>query len=70
MDGRARQEVIQLPAEEVNTPEKLFALLERNWGEQRDTEKDEINVPMALSVFRDADRSPRSGGEWDLSNHC
>ena len=25
-------------------------------------EKDEINVPMALSVFRDGDRSPRSGG--------
>ena len=33
--------------------------------------KDDINVPMALSVFRDGDRSPRSGGgEWDLSNHC
>ena len=32
--------------------------------------KDEINVPMALSVFRDGDRSPRSGGKWDLSNHC
>ena len=25
-------------------------------------EEDEINVPMALSVFRDGDRSPRSGG--------
>ena len=24
--------------------------------------KDEINVPMGLSVFRDGDRSPRSGG--------
>ena len=24
---------------------------------------------MALSVFRDGYRSPRSGGEWDLSNH-
>ena len=33
-------------------------------------EKDEMNVPMALSVFRDGDRSPRIGGEWDLSNHC
>ena len=37
LDGRARQEVLQLPAEEVNTPEKLFALLDLNWGEQRDT---------------------------------
>ena len=34
------------------------------------TIKDEINVPMALSVFRDEDRSPRSGGGWDLSKHC
>ena len=27
--------------------------------------KDEINVLMALSVFRDGDRSPRSGGRGD-----
>ena len=26
------------------------------------SEKDEINVPMALSASRDGDRSPRSGG--------
>ena len=37
LDGRARQEIIQLPAEEVNTPAKIFTLLERNWGEQHDT---------------------------------
>ena len=40
-------------------------------GAATTTTKDEINVPMALSVFRNEDRSPRSGGgEWDLSNHC
>ena len=29
--------------------------------------RDEINVPMALSVFMDGDRSHRGWGEWDLS---
>ncbi|XP_076463335.1 uncharacterized protein LOC143295496 [Babylonia areolata] len=35
--GRARQQIVRLPATEVDTPAKILTLLEENWGEQRDT---------------------------------
>ncbi|KAK7103788.1 hypothetical protein V1264_018620 [Littorina saxatilis] len=37
LDGRARQEVIRRPAAEVNTPAKIYAILEQTWGDQRDS---------------------------------
>eukprot|EP00916_Digyalum_oweni_P019571 GHVL01032583.1.p1 GENE.GHVL01032583.1~~GHVL01032583.1.p1 ORF type:complete len:216 (-),score=14.84 GHVL01032583.1:158-805(-) len=37
LDGRARQEVIRRPAAEVNTPAKIYSILEQTWGDQRDS---------------------------------
>ena len=36
LEGHARQEMIRLPAEEINTPNKIYKIIEQTWGEQRD----------------------------------
>ena len=61
LDGGARQEVLQLPAEEVNTPEKLFALVELNWGEQRDT------FTLAAAFYKRQQGLTESVGEYALA---
>jgi hypothetical protein len=61
LDGRALQEVLQLPAEEVNTPEKLFALLELNWGEQRDT------FTLAAAFYKRQQGLTESVGDYALA---
>lgn len=37
LEGRARQEVLALEAADINSPQKIFDVLEQHWGEQRDT---------------------------------
>ena len=36
LEGHARQEIIRLPAEEINSPNKIYKIIEQTWGEQRD----------------------------------
>ena len=37
LEGRAKQEMLSMRADEVNTPGKIFAILEQHWGEHRDS---------------------------------
>ena len=37
LEGRARQEILTMEAEEVNTPSKIFAILKQHWGEHQDS---------------------------------
>ena len=37
LEGRAKQEMLSMGADEVNTPGKIFAILEQHWGEHRDS---------------------------------
>ena len=36
-ESHARQEIIRLPVEEINTPNKIYKIIEQTWGEQRDS---------------------------------
>ena len=37
LEGQARQQILSMEPEEVDTPAKIFAVLEQHWGEQRDS---------------------------------
>ena len=37
LEGRVRQEIIQRQPDQVNTPEKILAIIQQNRGEQRTT---------------------------------
>lgn len=37
LEGQARQQILSMEAEEIDTPAKIFAVLEQHWGEQRDS---------------------------------
>ena len=36
LEGQARDQVLSLEASDIDTPEKIFAILKRHWGEHRD----------------------------------
>ena len=37
LEGRAKQEMLSMGADDVNTPCKIFAILEQQWGEHRES---------------------------------
>ena len=58
LEGQAKQEVLSMGAEEVNTPGKIFAILEQHWGEHCDSST------LAGAFFRHQKGLAESMGEY------
>ena len=58
LEGRAQQEMLSMGADEVNTPGKIFAILEQHWGEHRDSST------LAGAFFRRQQGLTESVGEY------
>ena len=58
LEGRAKQEMLSMGADEVNTPGKIFAILEQHRGEHRDSST------LAGAFFRRQQRLTESVGEY------
>ncbi len=58
LEGRAKQEMLSMGADEVNTPGKIFAILEQHWGEHRDSST------LAGAFFRRQQGLTESVGEY------
>ena len=58
LEGRAKQEMLSMGADEVNTAGKIFAILEQHWGEHRDSST------LAGAFFRRQQGLTESVGEY------
>ena len=58
LEGRARQEILAMEAEEANPPAKIVAILEQHWGEHRDSST------LAEAFFRRQQELTESVGEY------
>ena len=57
LEGRAKQEILSMGAEDVNTPAKILDILEQNWEEHRDAST------LAGAFFRRQQGLTQSVGE-------
>ena len=72
LEGPARDQVLSLDFDEVNTPEKIFSLLQQHWGEHRDAST------LATAFFKRQQGRDESVAEyaaalrrlWDKANHA
>ena len=63
LEGQAKQEMLSMGADEVNTPGKIFAIMEQHWGKHRDSST------LAGAFFRHQQGLTESVGEYASNFH-
>ena len=63
LEGQAKQEVLSMGAEDINTPGRIFTILKQHWGEHRDSST------LAGAFFRRQQELTESAGKYTFNFH-